>query len=138
VSTVTYDTAGCIVRHDGDELSDHDPITLTLDIDWSSVALTERRAAAKAARGKASTRNFTEYKQMLQDKLNSMLPPSESLTCQDLTCCNEQHVAQLNNYSNQIIQACLESAANAIPSTTLINNCTKTLPGWNEHVLPVR
>jgi hypothetical protein len=76
VSTATYDTsvAECIVRHEGDHLSDHDPIMLTLDIDWSSIALTEWRAAAKAAWGKASTRNFTEYKQMLQDKLNSMLP----------------------------------------------------------------
>ena len=140
VSTATYDTSivGCIVRHDGDNLSDHDPIMLTLDIDWSSIALTERRATAKAAWGKASARNLTEYKQMLHDKLNSVLPPSESLTCQDLMCCNEQHVAQLNNYSNQIIQSCLESAANAIPSTTLINNCTKTLPGWNEYVLPIR
>jgi hypothetical protein len=67
-----------------------------------------------------------------------MLPPNESPICQDLMCCNEQHVAQLNKYSNEIIQTCLESAANIIPSTTLINNCTKTLPGWNEHVLPVR
>jgi len=38
-----YDTsiAGCTVRHDGDNLSDHDPIMLTLNIDWNSIALTK-------------------------------------------------------------------------------------------------
>jgi hypothetical protein len=69
----------------------------------------------------AASDRASSDKHMLQDKLNSMLPPSESLSCQDLMCCNEQHVAQLNNYSNQIIQACLDSAA-TIPSTTQINN----------------
>jgi len=42
-STAMYDTsiAGCTVRHDGDNLSDHDPIMLTLNIDWNSIALTK-------------------------------------------------------------------------------------------------
>jgi hypothetical protein len=141
VSTATYDTsnAGCIVRHDSDNLSDHDSIMLTLDIDWSSIDLTERHAAAKAAWGKASTHNFTKYKHMPQEKLISVLPSSESLTRRDLMCCNEQHAAQLNHYCNQIIQACVDSAASTIPTTTHTNNCTKRyLDGMNMSYLYVK
>ena len=29
----------CSVRHDGDNFSDHDPITLSLTIDWSTIDL---------------------------------------------------------------------------------------------------
>jgi len=141
VSTAMYDTsiASCIVRHDGDNLSDHDPIMLTLNIDWNSIALTKRNTVAKAAWEKASSRNIAEYKYMLQEKLNSVLPPSDSLACHDVMCSNTKHIAQLNTYSNQIIQACLESAASTIPSTTRpTSGVRKVLPGWNEHVLPAR
>ena len=109
VSTAMYDTSivECLVRHEGDNLSDHDPIALSLHINWSVFALSKRHVSVKAAWGKASQFNIAEYKQMLQYKLNSVLPPSESLTCHDVTCRNEQHIAQLNNYSSQIIQHAL-------------------------------
>ena len=136
-----YDTSivECLVRHEGDNLSDHDPIALSLHINWSVFALSKRHVSVKAAWGKVSQFNIAEYKQMLQYKLNSVLPPSESLTCHDVTCRNEQHIAQLNNYSSQIIHACLESATNTIPSTSQTDGKnTKVLPGWNEYVLPAR
>ena len=73
---------------------------LTLNIDWNSIALTKRNTVAKAAWGKASKRNIMDYKYVLREKLNSVVPPSESLACHDVTCSNKQHIAQLNNYSN--------------------------------------
>jgi len=104
-----YDTsiAGWTVRHDGDNLSDHDPSMLTLNIDWNSIALTKRNTVARAAWDRASHRDIAEYKYTLQDKLNSMLTPSESLARHDAVCSNKQHIAQLNSYSNQIIRTCL-------------------------------
>ena len=103
VSTAVYETSieDCIVRHDGDNLSDHDPILLSLNINWSSIALTKRQATVRAAWTKASHSDVTEYKLALREKLKSVLPPSESLIFQDTECCNVEHIAQLNNNSSQ-------------------------------------
>lgn len=141
VSAAMYDTSivDCLVRHDGDNLSDHDPIALSLNINWSSIALSKRRVTVKVAWAKASQFDIGKYKHMLQDKLNSVLPPVESLTCHDVMCRNEQHIAQLNSYSSQIIHACLESATETIPSTSQSDGKkTRALPGWNEYVSPAR
>lgn len=139
VSTAVYDTciSECTVRHDGDNLSDHDPIMLSLNIDWNSIALTKRQAVAKIAWGKASSCNIDDYKRTLRDRLGSVLPPSESLSCHNVMCRDKKHIDQLNNYSSQIIQACLESATSVMPSTSCFNKC-KTIPGWNEHVSTAR
>jgi len=42
------------MRHDGDNLFDHDSIVLTLNIDWKSIALAKRYTVARAARDRAS------------------------------------------------------------------------------------
>jgi len=138
-----FTIAGCTVRHDGDNLSDHDPIIglITLNIDWNSIALTKRNTVARAALDRASHRDIAEYKHTLQDILNSVLPPSESLACHDigLLYSDKQPITQLNSYSNQIIRVCLESAASTITSTSRpTSGARNVLPGWNEHVLPAR
>ena len=92
----------------------------------------------KAAWTKASQSDITGYKLALREKLKSVLPPSESLSCQDTECCNVEHIAQLNNYSSQLIHACLESATNTIPSSFHSEGKNKVIPGWNEYVSPAR
>ena len=82
---------------------------------------------------------IAQHKDMMRDKLNSVLTPSESLTCHDIVCGSEKHIAQLNNYSSQIIPACLESATHTIPSRSQSDGeNTKVSPGWNEHASPAR
>ena len=138
LSTALYETSieSCIVRHDGDNLSDHDPILLSLNINWSTIALTKRHANVRVAWTKATQNNTTEYKLALQERLKAVLPPSESLTCHDIKCCNPEHAAQLNNYSSQLIHACLESATSTIPSSFQSLAKSNVLPGWNEHAFP--
>ena len=126
------------MRHDGDNLSDHDPIILYLTINWNSIALTKRQATARVAWTKARECNITEYKLALQERLNSVLPPSESLICYNIKCCNREHIAQLDTYSSQLNHACLASAVITIPSSFQSQSKTKVLPGWNEYVLPAR
>ena len=108
-------------------ICDHKPIALSLHIKWSAIALSKRHVTVKAAWGKASQFNIAEYKHMLQDKLNSVLLASESLTCHDVMFRNEQLIAQLNSYSSQMIHACLESATNTIPSTSPDGKNTKVI-----------
>jgi hypothetical protein len=44
----------CSVRHDGENLSDHDTITLSLTNDWSTINLGLRRYANKCKRHKVN------------------------------------------------------------------------------------
>jgi len=67
---------------------------------FNSIALRKRntvvnRAAWEVGIGLALTIVIAEYKYTLKDKLNSVLPPSESLVCHDvgLVCYNKKHIA---------------------------------------------
>jgi len=69
VSAAMYETfiAGCTVRHGGDNLSDHNHIVLTLNIDWSSIASKKRNTVARAAWDRTSHRDIAEYKYTLPE-----------------------------------------------------------------------
>ena len=49
VSTAVYDSFldNCYVRHDGDNLSDHDPIMMRLHIDWNAITAASRHHTNK-------------------------------------------------------------------------------------------
>jgi hypothetical protein len=63
----------CSVRHDGDNLSDHDPITLSLTIDWSIFDLVQRRYASKCKWHKANADDLLSYKRSLKRRLTLCL-----------------------------------------------------------------
>ena len=66
--------------------------------------------------------------------------PTDALTCHDVVCNKKSHFAALNDYSDALITACLEAASNTIPrsSRTIAYHSSKVMPGWNEHVAPLR
>jgi len=59
----------CSVRHDGENLSDHDPITLSLNIHWSSFASVPRHYVNKCIWHKASEQDLILYKLSLKASL---------------------------------------------------------------------
>jgi len=141
---VLFETSivSCVVTHDGDNLSDHDPITITLDIDLNCVASSSRCYLKRHAWYKAKACDIELYKLTLKGRLHAMQIPTSAISCHNVLCTDEEHKALLNDYSQAIIQACLASSASTIPYTAdrsnNANDCNSTLPGWNEHVLPCR
>jgi hypothetical protein len=59
----------CTVKHDGCNLSDHDPITLSIDIDWSSFDSCPRKYVNKCSWHRASTSDLDSYQRLLKIRL---------------------------------------------------------------------
>ena len=144
VSTAVYESFfdGCCVRHDGDNLSDHDPIMLNLNIDWNLIATVPLHHSSKCRPiwHKANEHDLSMYKQSLQINLSSLQVPTDAIMCHDVLCNVKSHFDALNTYSNALIHACIDSASHTIPRTTLAgeSHCNKVMPGWNEYVAPYR
>jgi len=101
----------CSVRHDGDNhISDHDPITLSLNIDRSIIDLVPRHFASKCKWHKASGEDLLSYKRSLKASLDTLSLPVDAISCHNVMCDNRSHFAALNDYSNALINACLDSA----------------------------
>jgi hypothetical protein len=122
------------------DVSDHDPIVMSLNIDWNFIARAPRHYADKCVWHKASEQNLQMYKHSLKINLSAVQLPIDAITCHEVACNNKTHFSALNDYSNALITACLAAASHAIPrnSRSNGNRCSTILPGWNEHVAPLR
>ena len=140
VSSVVFDS--CIssigVMHDADNHSDHDPMQLTLHMDWNCRlnASSERAFHSRPAWFRASANQIDMYKNKLRDNVNSITLPTAALLCNDVWCCNAQHGETLKKYSSDIIRCCIEAASCTIPHTSTGKG--KPVPGWDEYVAPFR
>jgi hypothetical protein len=130
----------CFVKHDGENLSDHDPIVMSLNIDWNFIARAPRHYTDKCIWHKASEQSLLMYKHVLKPNLSAVQLPIDAITCHDVACNNKTHFSTLNDDSIALINACLEAASHATPRNSRSNGdrCSAFLPGWNEHVAPLR
>ena len=66
--------------------------------------------------------------------------PVDAITCHNVTCTNRAHFSALNEYSNALINSCLDSAKRTIPHTAQSSAVyhNNVMPGWNEYVAPLR
>jgi len=76
------------------------------------------------------------YIQLLTTNSSVVPLPVDAITCHDVICDNKSHFAKLNDYSNALINACLESASNTIPHNSHCDGerGSTVLPDWNEYV----
>ena len=125
------------VIHDGDNLSDHDPIIIKLNLYSNIVSLSQKVYREKIAWYKASEDNLSVYRNELKHSLNSIIIPVEALACHDPLCCSLSHCNDLNKYASDIMEACISAARAALPRTTS-HDGQRRMPGWSEHVEPVR
>ena len=134
-----FDTAveSAEVLHCVDNTSDHDPVILKLSIDIEQVACSVKVHASKIAWYKADACHIAKYKEILNGNLLHIRLPVDALLCQDVLCCNTDHITALDCYSQAITEACLNAANCAIPHTHN-SGCKQTIPGWSEFVEPVR
>ena len=129
----------CSVRHHGDNLSDHDPITLSLTIDWSTIDLFPRHYASKCKWHKANADDLLSYKRSFEASIDSLFLPVDVISCQRVTYDNRLHFVAINYCSNGLIIVCLDSAKHTIPHTAQTSDVhhNNVMPGWNEYVAPL-
>ena len=123
--------------------SDHAPLLLHLNnMNWSDHGhVSEKIGTCKTAWYKAKDRHLLEYKRVLRDHLAEVCLPRHVLRCRDVKCCNANHSSLLRRYASDIIQACINTAKEVIPSTgTAKHNGSHSnhIPGWKDYVSPTR
>lgn len=118
------------VVHRGDNLSDHSPIEITMDI---STRYTEdpvsRTESTHLMWNKANSNNLQAYKEKLDTNLSALQYPHKALNCCDYSC--QQHSNDIEQFHDAIVSACLMAGDASIPKSIDSTNCQ---PGWNDFV----
>jgi exonuclease III len=127
---------GTSVLHRGDNLSDHDPVFLRLNLNSRFLSLTEHVSTERPAWYKADERDIHSYKTALVNHLALIAVPVEADACRNVMCTDPSHVSGINTYANHITEACIAATADAIPKTCMRD--PKRVPGWSEYVEPTR
>ena len=125
------------VLHDVDNISDHDPLFITLNIPLHLITCTERVYKGKTAWHKASSAQLDDYGITLQNCLHSIILPVDVLACKDVSCCDPLHREKLDKFACDVSRACLTAAGMCIPRTSG-RKASGVIPGWNAEVEPVR
>ena len=86
---------------------------------------------------KATDTDCSNYRFALSHLLNGITLPVDTLLCADLRCHDVSHFKALNTYAQHITDACLNAAKSCIPQTC-DRQSSRRLPGWSDHVQPLR
>ena len=115
-------------------MSDHLPLSLCLNIKCNYLKTKEKTHKAKVAWYKVDINNKMEYKSVMNLKLNNLKLPHEALQCKMYNC--SDHLKEINEFHNDIINACLSAGYESLPMTgksTEGSHKSNTKPGWNEY-----
>jgi len=63
--------------------------------------------------------------------------PVDAILCKNMNCSCVEHKRSINAYAGSIIAACCEAADATIPLTSS-RQASSCIPGWTEHVKPLR
>ena len=80
------------VMHDVDNMSDHDPLCLTLELYVMRLKYSNVKHIARLSWAKASDENISAYQTMLCGRLNDIVTPKDVLLCSDSMCCSSDHL----------------------------------------------
>ena len=101
--------------HDGDNLSDHSPIALHLNIGCQFQHISPRVHLPKPAWHRASAENLGEYKHVLAVLLGTIECPLGALYCDTPHLC--EHRGEIDAYITSINAACLAASEVCIPKS---------------------
>ena len=90
----------------------------------------------------ASNNDKEDYKSNLEDKISILSPHEDILICRDVHCKDPDHLQKkISEYTTSVLDAISKSVKETIPHTNpnkVKHSKEKALPGWNEHVKPVK
>lgn len=122
------------ICEDVDNVSDHSPLVLMLNIDFSSFKPLHLTYKPRRNWKNASNNDIHKYQCSLDTCLSMIDIHSYCLQCNDLLCTNTDHVNCIQALHDEIISAIIK-ASEDIPET---GKQSKTIPGWNDHVKPLQ
>ncbi len=113
------------VMHDGDNLSDHDVISIQLAISVKHTSIDVAQTCKLLWRN-ATSNQIDEYQNNLNILLSNIKLSEHVIECNDRFC--DIHVDDIQSYHDQIVAACLQASA-CIPSVNT-GNSKNRIPGW--------
>jgi endonuclease/exonuclease/phosphatase family metal-dependent hydrolase len=140
LSGTLYDEciSSAFVLHEVDNVSDHDPVFMSLGMDAKLIALSTRVFTPRVSWAKASDKDLNNYRSALSQNLVLIGLPAEALLCTNMCCRNAGHHSAIGHYAEAITSACLSAAESCIPHTSDRHYGSGRVPGWNEWVAPKR
>lgn len=119
--------------YDGDNLSDHSPVSMALKLESDNFMDRVRVEARNTLNwSEANAQNINDYQHSLDDLLNIDMP-NDLIECHHLQCTNN-HNLSIEYLYGKVVEACTISSNRHIPGK-IINGKSKVIPGWNEDVL---
>lgn len=128
----------CCVQHDGDNISDHDPLFLHLNVSLPVLHTNTKIHKDGLSWAKATPEHIAHYSQQLSTLLHNIHVPQSLLHCVNPCCSDATHLQNITNYCNDITKACLKASSSSIPKIGHNGGNKSRIPGWTEWVEPVR
>lgn len=126
--------------HDGDNLSSHCPISLSLDVNVAYMSASSGDDFIPRPKwSDVSDVQINEYKVTLDDFLNDITIPWDVIHCSDPLCGDrEEHCQRIQLFHDSIIDMCLITSEKCIPHTS--KRCSKSpnIAGWSDIVKPYK
>ena len=113
-------------------MSDHTAVMCTFDREILSFSTQQRVYKPRAAWHKARKCDILQYQSTLDNLLNKIELPKETIQCEDYNCSNIEHTNNLDLFLDKIIACCLNAEESSIPKTQMEQKLC--IPGWNEYV----
>ena len=112
-------------------ISDHDPLILRLNIDVEYHRTYERTFTPSVQWHKCNGNNINYFKDTLDNGLLKLNPSHEALRCRGYKC--TKHYIFIQEIHDSIISNISIASNDSLPHTSKTNE-QKIIPGWNEHV----
>ena len=129
--------------HMGDNLSNHEPIFLSITLDTlprvpNHVIIEGNSDTPRPIWRKATEQHVSNYRHDLKHSLDN-LALNNGISCNDPTCSNIEHHNDLDVFCNKLV-GCIDLAVNDnIPSSVNNkSNITNVVPGWSMYVKPYK
>ena len=137
--SILSDVSHAQVIHLGDNLSNHDPIYLSIKIDSvPSVSIVQNVDSnvhnPKPVWHKASEVHLYNYRRDLKLKLDNFVL-TEGMLCSDPTCSNINHHKDVDLFCNHVISS-INSAVHSNIPLSKPNSSSSVKPGWSVLVKP--
>ena len=128
------------VLHFGENLSNHSPIYLTIEIKpgyclFSSLSQNNVSEVYKPNWSKANSEDLKNYNNDLSKNLSS-IKISDGLLCNNLKCIDNLHREDIDNFASSVLNSIDNATSCNIPPVSSPHQ--KKVIGWNEYVKPFK
>ena len=115
-----------------DNVSDHCALLCSFKLNIKYCVRAEINSNERVKWQKATENDLQEYRKQLDINLKNIVLPNDLLTCEDLFCSDHHDV--INNFYNDIVEACQDASSKYIPCSKNSNGRNKKIAGWVEEV----